>query len=273
MILLARDTEDTCELLITRNIVPTGSISYTALLHLEYFRSESPTNCLNSMRRRSLDLDNSGDTRRTLSRKSSNLGKTHPSSYTQIFRTVVMRWRVLTVRRRLLFIIGVCLTSFSLYATLVGMNSKLQQSGLTMHPRVILIDEKFKIRSIYTTDINPAQRNVEPLSERTKFKEDAPLITFEKGDCEAMHDWQLSYQPACNSIHEIDMYNNKFLAEGGFRSVWLMPDGDGSEAVIKTLVWRKKFRGREKDRHRRDAATYMMLQGSQHIPKIHGYCK
>jgi len=223
------------------------------------------------MRRRSLDND---DSRRTILRKSSYLGKTHPSSsYTQIFRTVVMRLRVLTVRRRILLIIGVCLISFSLYATLVGMNSILQQSDLTMHPRVILIDKKFKIRSIYTTDINPAQRDMEPLSERINIKEDASLITFEDGDCKAMHDWQMSYQPACNSIHEIDMYNNKFLAEGGFRSVWLMPDGDGSEAVIKTLVWRKKFRGREKDRHRRDAVAYMMLQGSQHIPNIHGYCK
>jgi len=139
-----------------------------------------------------------------------------------------------------------------------------------MYPRVIRINEKFKRRSTSAELYDSIKRKVEPLS-TVKVQENRAQ-NLENGDCKAMHDWQLTYQPACNNIHEINMNDNKFLAQGGFRSVWAMLDGDGSEAVIKTLVWRKEFREKEKDRHRRDATVYMMLQDSKHIPNIYGYC-
>jgi hypothetical protein len=139
-----------------------------------------------------------------------------------------------------------------------------------MHPRVIRINEKYKRRITYA-EYDNIEREVEPISIVKVKENNAPSL--EIGDCKAMHDWQLLYQPACNNIHEVNMNDNKFLAQGGFRSVWLMSDGAGSEAVIKTLVWHKKFREKEKERHRRDATAYMMLQDSKHIPNIYGYCK
>lgn len=138
------------------------------------------------------------------------------------------------------------------------------------HPRTVYVSRSLKVKSIRPHYIIH-HRNVEPLSD-WKVKTDTSVTPFEEGDCKAMHDWQLNYQPACNSVHELDMMQNKFLAEGGFRSVWWMRDGDGSEAVMKVLSWKKSFKEREKERHRRDATAYAMLQGSKHIPNIYGYC-
>ena len=215
------------------------------------------------MRRRSI-----GGTRRTRAAgEKTYLDKTRPST---TLSTLVLRWRVLRLRQKIFLITGLFLTMFSLYALSVEIKFVILPVQ-TMYPRVIRINEKFKRRSTSAELYDSIKRKVEPLS-TVKVQENRAQ-NLENGDCKAMHDWQLTYQPACNNIHEINMNDNKFLAQGGFRSVWAMLDGDGSEAVIKTLVWRKEFREKEKDRHRRDATVYMMLQDSKHIPNIYGYCK
>jgi hypothetical protein len=146
--------------------------------------------------------------------------------------------------------------------------------ALRHYPRTVFVSRSLhKVKSSRPAQYEIHHRHVEPLSD-VKVRTDTSVPPFEEGDCKAMHDWQMNYQPACNSVHEIDMQENKFLAEGGFRSVWWMRDGvSGSEAVMKVLSWKKIFKEREKERHRRDATAYAMLQGSQHIPNIYGYCK
>jgi hypothetical protein len=212
-----------------------------------------------------------GETRQNLVRETrSHLGKNRSSTScsAQFFRatSLIMRWRVQSLRQKIFLIIGLGLTLFSLYASFMEIHIPAQP----MHPRVIRINAKYKRRMTYA-EYDNIEREVEPISIVKVKENNAPSL--EIGDCKAMHDWQLLYQPACNNIHEVNMNDNKFLAQGGFRSVWLMSDGAGSEAVIKTLVWHKKFREKEKERHRRDATAYMMLQDSKHIPNIYGYCK
>jgi hypothetical protein len=211
-----------------------------------------------------------GETRQILVRETSHLGKNRSSTScsAQFFRakSLIMRWRVQRLRHKIFLIIGLSLNLLFVYASFVEIHIPAQP----MHPRVVRINEKFKRRITYA-EYDNIEREVEPIS-IVKVKENwAP--SYEIGDCKAMHDWQLVYQPACNNIHEVNMNDNTFLAQGGFRSVWLMSDGAGSEAVIKTLVWKKEFKEREKERHRRDATVHMMLQESKHIPNIYGYCK
>lgn len=145
---------------------------------------------------------------------------------------------------------------------------------LRHRPRTVYVSRSLRVKSSRpAAQYEPHHRHVEPLSD-VKVQTDTSVSPFEEGDCKAMHDWQLNYQPACNSVHEINMMENRYLAEGGFRSVWWMRDSvNGSEAVMKVLSWRKSFREREKERHRRDATAYAMLHGSKHIPNIYGYCK
>lgn len=144
---------------------------------------------------------------------------------------------------------------------------------LRHRPRTVYVSRSLRVKSSRpAAQYEPHHRHVEPLSD-VKVQTDTSVSPFEEGDCKAMHDWQLNYQPACNSVHEINMMENRYLAEGGFRSVWWMRDSvNGSEAVMKVLSWRKSFREREKERHRRDATAYAMLHGSKHIPNIYGYC-
>jgi len=145
---------------------------------------------------------------------------------------------------------------------------------LRHRPRTVYVNRSLKVKPPSSSQYYEIHhRYVEPLSD-VQVRTDTSATPLEEGDCKAMHDWQLNYQPACNSVHEINMMENRFLAEGGFRSVWWMRDDgvNGSEAVMKVLSWKKSFKEREKERHRRDATAYAMLQGSPHIPNIYGYC-
>ena len=113
---------------------------------------------------------------------------------------------------------------------------------------------------------------ITPMS-TVQVHEDTSADKFEEGDCKAMHKWQIEYKPACNNIHAINPLENMFLAEGEYRSAWWMMDGDGSDAVIKTLVWARELEQRELHRHMRDANIMSVLQSSPHIPNIYGYCE
>lgn len=102
---------------------------------------------------------------------------------------------------------------------------------------------------------------------------DHGLEDFEEGDCKAMHDWQLQSYPSCNNIHEHDFLDYIYITSGGWRDVWKSYEYDGEPFVVKTLVFEDTdFRFRDAERHRRDANIYSMLQGSNHIMNIYGYC-
>mmetsp|Transcript_19566 Transcript_19566/g.22673 ORF Transcript_19566/g.22673 Transcript_19566/m.22673 type:complete len:284 (-) Transcript_19566:1154-2005(-) len=69
------------------------------------------------------------------------------------------------------------------------------------------------------------------------------------------------------------MLSYTYITSGGYRDVWYTHDNDGSRYVVKSLVWEgTDFRVRDKERHRRDANAYSMLQSSDHVMNIYGYC-
>lgn len=100
----------------------------------------------------------------------------------------------------------------------------------------------------------------------TKARIEHDLEDFEDGDCKAMHDWQLKTYPSCNNIHENDFLDYIYITSGGWRDVWKSFEFNGQPYTIKTLVFEDtEFRFRDSERHRRDANSYSMLQGSSHI--------
>ena len=198
--------------------------------------------------------------------------KIHTHSFIRWTRS----WRFQQALRKKRFLIGASLLTICITLYKDHNNTFCLSPCKTMmpqrHPRVIQFNERYEIEYGRNYD-HSKYREVELLTEVVHIKQDHSSSPFEEGNCKAMHIWQVKNNQACNSIHETDLLQIKHLAKGGFRDVWWMRDGDGSDAVIKTLVWKKKFRIREKDRHQRDANAYSALQSSTSIPNIYGYCK
>lgn len=138
-----------------------------------------------------------------------------------------------------------------------------------VHPRIIQINDRYILQPESIEEIT--YRTVEPLlqGEIGRYSRHQ----FDKGDCKAMHQWQDEYIPVCNPFHEIDMYDSTYLASGFWRNVWRMRDGDGSLAAIKTLAWNRNFTLFDQNNHMKDAIAYSVLQSSEFIPNIYGYCK
>ena len=199
--------------------------------------------------------------------------KIHSNSFIRAIRTKLLRWTTQKFRDRLMQVIFL---TFIICIVMSSVDRFYSSASAFRHnyPRVVGFNRDNMIYDIREMAVNNAHRHreVEALSEVT-VKLDDSADPFEEGDCKAMHPWQMEYNIDCNRIHEIDGLRMEHLAQGGFRDVWWIRDGDGTDAVVKTLVFSKKFRQREMQRHQRDANTYAALQSSVHVPSIYGYCK
>ena len=117
--------------------------------------------------------------------------------------------------------------------------------------------------------------------------------TMDKGQCQAIADWQKGHDPTCNIIHEMTwgwdhLYGDKenlhhltdddeearLKAGGAFRHVWMIREFDGTKRALKTLraSKAKDFDLRNFDRHRRDAVAFEQLTASPLIVDMYGYC-
>ena len=178
-----------------------------------------------------------------------------------------IKWNLLKTKQKLIMIIAMtCFHIFFVYNLQVSfMIPSTSSSRIRQHPRILYLHtienkNKYPHRKVedewaYNADIDHGYEE------------------FEEGDCKAMHQWQVESYPSCNLIHETDMLSYTYITSGGYRDVWYTHDNDGSRYVVKSLVWDgTDFRVRDKERHRRDANAYSMLQSSDHVMNIYGYC-
>ena len=84
--------------------------------------------------------------------------------------------------------------------------------------------------------------------------------------------WQKTHRPSCNFIHETHMAESELLTSGSYRHVWKIREYDGTNRVLKTLLYQRDFDSSNFDRHRRDAVALEQLSASPHVVNIYGYC-
>ena len=198
--------------------------------------------------------------------------KIHSNSCARRSHVKLLRWTAQRSVDRmmqsifLVFIIYIVLTSVVKYQS--------SSTARLIHPPVVGFDADnnfYEVTPIKDENYH-SNRKVEALSE-VEIEKDRSGASFEEGDCKAMHPWQVEYNINCNCIHEIDLFGTSYVGGGAYRLVWRMRDGDGSDAVVKTFVFRKDLNTRAKQRHQVDANIYAALQSSVHIPSIYSYCK
>jgi hypothetical protein len=143
-------------------------------------------------------------------------------------------------------------------------------------PRIILVEDQNDLAQAHNlSEYTYSKARKRRISRKweTNAQIDHGSEDFEEGECKAMHDWQLKTFPSCNNVHENDFLQYTYITSGGWRDVWKGYEYNGQPYAIKTLVFEgTDFRFRDSERHRRDANTYSMLQGSSHIMNIYGYC-
>lgn len=116
---------------------------------------------------------------------------------------------------------------------------------------------------------------------------------YSDGECVPMQDWQTTYHPSCNGMHELGMngigddthgVDATLFGTGGFwRYAWRVDvnlprdSGSGSKTpvdtvVLKTLKYEHNFEDAHFEHDRIDAVAMERLTASPHVINVFGFC-
>lgn len=101
-----------------------------------------------------------------------------------------------------------------------------------------------------------------------------------QGECVPMAEWQTTFHPSCNSLHEYDLRdaNEKatlFGKKGYWRHAWHLEqhhEQKDEHFVLKTLKYEHNFEDAHFEHDRVDAVAMEMLTSSPHVINIFGFC-
>jgi Protein kinase domain len=132
------------------------------------------------------------------------------------------------------------------------------------------------------TQLYPILDSSDEEEERIRTMERRP--PYENEECVPMADWQTTYYPSCNGMHELNLAdyddsNEKltlFGKNGFWRNAWRFDSsvsGPSLETVIlKTLRINHRFEDKYFEHNRIDAVVLERLTGSRHVIDIFGFC-
>lgn len=105
---------------------------------------------------------------------------------------------------------------------------------------------------------------------------------YVEGDCVPMSDWQTTFHPSCNAVHELGLAEiggdpeksfDLFGKKGFWRNAWKVQTNKGNDVfVLKTLKVEHNFEEAHFEHDRIDAVAMERLTGSPHVIDIFGYC-
>jgi len=111
---------------------------------------------------------------------------------------------------------------------------------------------------------------------------------YETDQCVPMQDWQTTYHPWCNGMHELSLESMGIQAEddahlfgtkGYWRNAWRLDllggqhhPGDREKIVLKTLKFQHNFEDAHFEHDRVDAVAMERLTSSPHVINIFGFC-
>jgi len=178
--------------------------------------------------------------------------------------------------------------------------TKKEDAGATkerLSPRTVVLHSSNKNLPKYPRDV---EQYPTEFSDNTQFyplfdSSDERLSLMEvrepldDGECKPMQDWQTTFHPSCNSMHELDLINlddektngglKLFGTKGFWRNAWRVDVlGDSNKIedretfVLKTLKYNHNFEDAHYEHDRVDAVAMERLTASKHVIDIYGFC-
>mmetsp|Transcript_13944 Transcript_13944/g.39670 ORF Transcript_13944/g.39670 Transcript_13944/m.39670 type:complete len:800 (+) Transcript_13944:513-2912(+) len=99
---------------------------------------------------------------------------------------------------------------------------------------------------------------------------------YSEGECVPMQDWQTTYHPSCNGMHELQLNAGKdfqlFGTKGFWRHAWKLDLNPEDTVVLKTLRYVHNFEDAHFEHDRVDAVAMERLTSSPHVIDIFGFC-
>jgi len=169
----------------------------------------------------------------------------------------------------------------------------------TLKPRLLALDASvamnippMRIVDVYPADFTDNTQLYPVLDSRDEALEKMEIREpLEQGECVPMQEWQTTYHPSCNGMHELAMEDMgrwqeegndiHLFGTGGFwRNAWRLDlaSGGGKEKdeqdtiVLKTLKYWHNFEDAHFEHDRIDAIAMERLTASPHVINIFGFC-
>lgn len=116
---------------------------------------------------------------------------------------------------------------------------------------------------------------------------------YEDGECKPMKEWQTTFHPTCNGVHEIDLIQQSqpdlagdfhlFGTKGYWRNAWKIDfscekmnvthvHNCDDTIVMKTLKFHHNFEDAHFEHNRIDAVAMERLTSSPHVINVFGFC-
>jgi len=105
---------------------------------------------------------------------------------------------------------------------------------------------------------------------------------YENEECVPMQEWQTTFHPSCNEMHELpladlgvddDMDFLLFGTKGYWRNAWRVDfQEEANPIVLKTLKFEHNFEDAHFEHDRIDAVAMERLTSSKHVINIFGFC-
>ena len=150
-------------------------------------------------------------------------------------------------------------------------------------PRVVFLPSTFENykdwSSLSPIKVTPMQENECPYC---RVEPDYHILPFEKRfyeECEFIEDWQTTFYPTCNLVHEValDRINNRYedsillSTEGSWRTVW-KHTVQNHTVILKLLNERRNFTHESFDYHQADVRVMERLTHSPYTVNSFGFC-
>lgn len=169
------------------------------------------------------------------------------------------------------------------------------------HPRTVSLDDSSAASSPPQSRTRTVKLYPADFSDNTQYyslldSEDEKLSKMEirdpysEGECVPMKEWQTTYNPSCNGMHEIGMDHLGldgwegsdmaiFGSKGFWRNAWKVDfrehrqkDSAKETVVLKTLKYEHNFEDAHFEHDRIDAVAMERLTSSPHVINVYGFC-
>lgn len=163
----------------------------------------------------------------------------------------------------------------------------LYTGSSTHNRRVVMVDSSMPMPHHRKIDLYPADftdnTQLYPIldSDDERLSRMEVRAPYSTDECVPMSDWQTTFHPSCNEMHDLSMPDlgeedgfdfQLFGTKGFWRNAWKVESEEHETIVLKTLKYVHNFEDAHYEHDRVDAIAMERLTSSKHVINVFGFC-